>query len=60
MNLANFAGGWLETVKMSINSAKSWFAVDRSCNFALLTNYIYVKKDIMFSFSFFIIKDMLR
>ena len=29
---------------MSINSANSWFTVDRGCKFALFTDYIYVKK----------------
>ena len=40
----NFVGGWQETVKMSINSAKSWFAVDRGFKIALFTDYIYIKK----------------
>ena len=44
MNHASFTGEWQETVKMSINSAKSWFVVDRGCIFALLTDYIYAKK----------------
>ena len=44
MSHANFVGGWLETVKMSINSAKSWFAVDRGYKIVLFTDYNYVKK----------------
>ena len=59
MNHANFVGGWQETVKMSINSAKAWFAVDRGCKFFLFTDYIHVKK--VHSVVFFIFyKDMLK
>ena len=29
---------------MSINSTKTWFAVDRGCKFVLFTDYIYVKE----------------
>ena len=29
---------------MSINSAKSCFAIDRGCKFTLLTDYIYLSK----------------
>ena len=45
MNHANFVCKWLQAVKMSINSAKSWFAVDRVCKFALFMDYIYIKKE---------------
>ena len=40
---------------MIINSAKSWFAVDRACKFALFAGYIYVKKG--HSVVFFIFYD---
>ena len=33
---------------MSINSAKSWFVVDRGCKFPLFTGYIYFKKKHVF------------
>ena len=59
MNHASFAGGWQETVKMSINSAKRWYVLHRGCIFALLTDYIMPKRDILLSFSFSIVKDML-
>ena len=45
MNRVNFVVGWKETVEISINSAKSWLAIDRGCKFALITDYIYVKKE---------------
>ena len=50
---------WMVTVKMSINSAKCWFAVDKGCRFALLTDYIYFKKGHSAVFSFCITGDML-
>ena len=59
MNHANFVDGWKETVQVSINSAKSWFAVDRGCNFALLTDHIYLKKEHSLVFLIFLVKDML-
>ena len=30
---------------MTINSGKSWFAVDRGSKFALFTDYIYIKEE---------------
>ena len=47
---------------MGINSAKSWFAVDKSGNSASFTDYINVKKghSVVVVFSFSIVKDMLR
>ena len=54
MNHASFAGGWQETVKMSINSAKRWYVLHRGCSiFALLTDYIYAKKGHPVVFFFF-------
>ena len=44
MNHAVFVGGWRETVKVSINSTKSLFALDRGCKVALFMDYIYAKK----------------
>ena len=38
---------------MSINSSKSWFALDRGCKFVFLTDYIYVKKGQSVVFSIF-------
>ena len=35
-----FVGEQQATGKMNINSAKSWFAVERGCNYTLLTDYI--------------------
>ena len=53
MNHASFAGGWQETVKMSINSAKRWYVLHRGCIFALFTDYIYAKKGHPVVFFFF-------
>ena len=41
---------------MNINSVKSWLAVDRGCK-----EYFFAsRKYILFSFSFCIVKDMLK
>ena len=45
---------------MGINSAKRWFAVDRSGKLAFFKDYIKSRKDILLSFPFSIVKDMLR
>ena len=53
MNHANVVGRLQETVKMSKNSANSWFAVDIGCKLALFTDCIYFKKGNSVVFSIF-------
>ena len=43
---------------MGINSAKSWFAVDKSGKIVFFTDYINVKN--VKSFSFYVVKEMSR
>ena len=57
MNDANLVGGCSKTVKMSINSAKSRFVVDRGCKLTLFPHYYYVKEGhsvfVLFFFIFY-------
>lgn len=56
MNHTNLVGEWCKTDKISIISAKRWLAVEKGCNFASFTDYIYFKKRHSVVFFIFYIK----